>query len=216
MGLAQPPVKEHERAERLKGGSRTAAKALSDEELLKLCAERDRHGIEELTRRYQSQLFSFLHRLTGSYEDAEEATIEVFLRVWRTAAGFQFRARVATWLYRIAVNIARDLYARKKARPQEPWPEDEEVAATLSVGSAEEDALEAVSRDQMAREVRHALEKLSASDRELIVMYYLQDMDYEEIQAVTGLSYTVLKTRLARARQRLRRHLEKAQAGIAR
>jgi DNA-directed RNA polymerase specialized sigma24 family protein len=57
------------------------------------------------------------------------------------------------------------------------------------------------------------MDRLSASDRELIVLYYLQDHDYDEIQAVTGLSYTVLKTRLARARQRLRQHLERAQNG---
>jgi RNA polymerase sigma-70 factor (ECF subfamily) len=158
-------------------------------------------------------LFGFLYRLTGSYEDAEEATLEVFLRAWNHAGRFQYRARVATWLYRIALNTARDLHSRKRARPQEPWPEDEEVAASFSVGSAEEDALDALARQERAKQLREAMDRLSASDRELIVLYYLQDHDYDEIQAVTGLSYTVLKTRLARARQRLRQHLERAQNG---
>jgi len=202
--------------ERPREASRTEVANASEEELLRLCGEGDRRGLEELVRRYQSQLFSFLYRLTGSYEDAEEATLEVFLRAWRTASGFQYRARVATWLYRIAVNIARDLYSRKKARPQEPWPEDEDVAASLAVGSAEEEALDALTRDETRRQLVAALDKLSASDRELLVMYYLQQMDYDEITEVTGLSYTVLKTRLARARQRLRRHIERAQAGTER
>ncbi len=186
---------------------------VSDEDLLRRCAQQDRDALRELTRRYQSALFGFLYRLTGSYEDAEEATLEVFLRAWNHAGRFQYRARVATWLYRIALNTARDLHSRKRARPQEPWPEDEEVAASLSVGSAEEDALEALAREERAKQLRAAMDLLSASDRELIVLYYLQDNDYDEIQAVTGLSYTVLKTRLARARQRLRQHLERAQNG---
>jgi RNA polymerase sigma-70 factor (ECF subfamily) len=186
----------------------------SDEDLLRLCAKGDATGLEELTRRYQQQIFGFLYRLTGSYEDAEEATLEVFLRAWRTAGSFQYRARVATWLYRIALNIARDLHSRKLARPQEPWPEDEEVAASLAVGSAEDEAMESLAGDEMGKRLQAAMQKLSPQDRELLTLYYLQDYDYEEIQAITGLSYTVLKTRLARARQRLRRQLEKAQVVI--
>jgi len=73
-----------------------------------------------------------------------------------------------------------------------------------------------LTRDETRRQLVAALDKLSASDRELLVMYYLQQMDYDEITEVRGLSYTVLKTRLARARQRLRRHIERAQAGTER
>jgi RNA polymerase sigma-70 factor (ECF subfamily) len=151
-----------------------------------------------------------LYRLTASAEDAEEATLEVFLRVWRNAERFQYRSKVSTWLYRIAVNIARDLYSRRKSRPQEPWPDDEEASATISTGSAEQDALQALDADDRSRELHAALERLSDSDRELIVLYYFNDCDYDEIREITGLSYTVLKTRLARARQRLRHHLETA------
>ncbi len=193
--------------------SRQQPEEPSDEELLARCARREERGLEELTRRYQSQLYGFLLRLTGSPEDAEEATLEVFLKAWLNADRFQYRSRVTTWLFRIAVNIARDLHSRKKSRPQEPWPEDEEAAAAISTGSAEDDALDALEAAERSKELHSALAKLSDSDRELIVLYYFNDCDYDEIQQVTGLSYTVLKTRLARARQRLRQHLERAQTG---
>jgi RNA polymerase sigma-70 factor (ECF subfamily) len=185
----------------------------TDEELLARCARREQRGLEELTRRYQSPIYGFLLRLTGSPEDAEEATLEVFLRAWLHADRFQYRSKVSTWLFRIAVNIARDLHSKKKARRQEPWPEDEDAAASMSTGSAEDDALEALESADKARELRAALDKLSDSDRELIVLYYFNDCDYDEIQEITGLSYTVLKTRLARARQRLRQQMERAQMG---
>ena len=193
--------------------SRQQAEEPTDEELLARCARREQSGIEELTRRYQSPLYGFLYRLTGSPEDAEEATLEVFLKAWLNADRFQYRSRVSTWLFRIAVNIARDLHSRKKARPQEPWPEDEEAATAISTGSAEDDALEVLESAEKSRELHSALAKLSDSDRELIVLYYFHDYDYDEIREITGLSYTVLKTRLARARQRLRQHLERAQTG---
>jgi len=187
--------------------------AVSDEELLAQCARREQRGIVELTRRYQAPIYGFLLRLTASPEDAEEAALEVFLRAWRNADRFQYRSKVSTWLFRIAVNIARDLHSRKKSRPQEPWPDDEDASASISSGSAEQDALESLENADRSRELHAALAKLSVSDRELIVLYYFNDSDYDEIRETTGLSYTVLKTRLARARQRLRHQLELARTG---
>src|SRR5689334_18129961 len=138
--------------------------------------------------------------MMGSHDDAEDAALEVFVRAWKNAPLFQYRAKVATWLYRIAVNIARDAHSRKQARPKEVWIESTEMQR-LSVGSAEEDALRRVDREEQSSALKRALARLSDDDRLILVLYYLDDREYEEIQAITGLSYTVLKTRLARARK---------------
>jgi RNA polymerase sigma-70 factor, ECF subfamily len=186
-------------AEGLRGGVQN----LSDEELLQLCADRHSAALEELVKRYQAPLYRFLLRMLGSPEDAEEAASDVFVRAWQHAPRFQYRAKVATWLYRIAVNIARDAYSRKKARPQEAWPETYELAQ-MGIGSAEEDALTRLDRAERSKALDRALDRLSDSDRTILVLYYFEEREYDEIQAITGLSYTVLKTRLARARRRLR------------
>ncbi len=182
--------------------------SFSDEELLKLCAEGESAALRELVRRHQAPLYRFLYRLMGSEEDAEEAVSDVFVRAWRNAARFQYRAKVGTWLYRIAVNIARDAHSRKKARPREVWIEANEVRH-LSSGSAEDDAVKNVHRAEVSVVLKRALEHLSSDDRLILVMYYLEEAEYSEIQAVTGLSYPVLKTRLARARKRLRHWMER-------
>jgi RNA polymerase sigma-70 factor (ECF subfamily) len=182
--------------------------SLSDEQLLRLCAEGESPALRELVRRHQAPLYRFLYRLMGSEEDAEEAVSDVFVRAWRNAARFQYRAKVGTWLYRIAVNIARDAHSRKKSRPREVWIEANEVRH-LSSGSAEEEAIRSVHRGEMSVALKKALANLSADDRLILVMYYLEDAEYAEIQAVTGLSYPVLKTRLARARKRLRHWMER-------
>jgi RNA polymerase sigma-70 factor (ECF subfamily) len=179
----------------------------SDEDLLRLCATGDNSALEELVHRYRTPLYRFLARMLGSVEDAEEATLDVFVRAWQAAPRFQFRAKVATWLYRIAVNIARDMHSRKKARPQETRPDSYELSQA-AIGSAEDDALDRLHREERSKALEQALQKLGDTDRLILVLYYLEERDYEEIQAITELSYTVLKTRLARARRRLKTLLE--------
>src|SRR5438128_890352 len=90
-----------------------AQQALSDEDLLRLCAAGEQDALKELARRHQGPLYRFLARLMGSGGHAEEAVLDVVIRAWRNAPRFQYRARVATWLYRIAVNISRDAYSRR-------------------------------------------------------------------------------------------------------
>ena len=177
---------------------------LTDEELLRLCAHGNSNALEEIVRRYQAPLFRFLLRLLNSPEDAEEAALSVFLRAWRSASQFQYRCRVETWLYRIAGNIARDLYRRQKARPEQPWPEQPDRELT-AVDSAEATALGRIEREDRAQALQAMLARLGPTDRLLLALYYGEQREYNEIQEITGFSYPVLKTRLTRARQRLRR-----------
>ena len=188
------------------------AEGLSDEDLLRHCAGGDGAALQALVRRYQPRLYRFLYRLLGSPEDAEEAALDVFVRAWQHAPRFQHRARVATWLYRMAVNIAHDARDRRKVRPRTTSPEAGDWARG-AVGDAEQVALSHLEREDQSRALQRALQALSAGDRLILVLYYLEDRPYGEIQAITNLSYTVLKTRLTRARHRLRRLLETQYTG---
>lgn len=184
----------------------------SDEDLLRRCAaQKDRTALEELALRHQAVLFRFLCGLMDSPEDAEEAVLDVFVRVWQHAPRFRHQAQVSTWLYRIALNLARDAHARAAARPRTTSSDDNGAygaAAAGGTGDAQELALGRLARAEQARDLRRALGCLSPDDRSLLVLYYLEDWEYEQIQSVMNLSYTVLKMRLTRARRRLRQVLE--------
>lgn len=199
LDLNHPRVGMSKPVEDLRGDLR----GRTDEDLLRLCARGQDTALEELVRRYQAPLYRFLVRMLNSVEDAEEATMDVFVRAWQHAPRFEYRAKVATWFYRIAVNIARDMHSRRKSRPQDPWPENFELSK-MAIGSAEDDALGTLARQDQKRSLEKAMSRLSESDRMLLVLYYLEEREYDEIQRISGLSYTVLKTRLARARRRLR------------
>jgi RNA polymerase sigma-70 factor (ECF subfamily) len=180
----------------------------TDETLLRRIATGDNDGLQELLRRYQTPIHRFLTRYLGSAEDAEQATLNVFVRVWQHAPRFQFQAQVSTWLYRIALNIARDMYRHARLKTV-ALPEEHRMHSTL-VGNAEEDALRRMEQEDQFRQLQQALQRLNETDRLLLVLYYFEDRSYEEIQAISGLSYKVLKTRLSRARQRLRAWLGEA------
>ena len=192
--------------ESLRGAARhwrAAPAAVADADLVRRCGRGDQAALEELARRFQAPLFRFLLRLMGSAEDAEEAALEVFVRVWRHAGGFGHRASVSTWLYRIAANLARDAHARRLARPQTA-PLDDRELARCAAGDAEAEALARLEGEERSRTLRRALDALGADDRLVLVLYYLEGRDYGEMQAITGWVYPVLKTRLVRARLRLR------------
>ncbi len=186
----------------------------SDSDLMRGCAKRSQAAMEELTRRYQPKLYRFLMRMLASPEDAEEAVIDVFVRVWQQAGRFEGRASVATWVYRIAANVAYDTIHRRKTRPQTAAYVDDRAAAS-DVVDVEEAAIASVHRTEQAAVLQRALEALSPGDRMVLVLYYVEEMGYDEIKDVLHISYPVLKTRLMRARQRLKSALATRGAEIA-
>ena len=182
---------------------------ISDEELIRQCAQEQNAALEELTRRYQPALTRFVGRMLDSREDIEEALLSVFLRVWQNAGRFQGRAAVKTWVYRIAINIVYDIQKKNKTRAHQAWNEQAEQLAAC--GNAEEEALRRLEQNAQTLALERALPRLAAPDRLLLTLYYYEEMDYKQMQAITQLSYTVLKTRLTRARRRLRELLETVQ-----
>lgn len=184
--------------------TRDSRREVTDEALLRQIAAGNDVAMQELVRRYQGPLYRFLTRFLGSSDDAEQAVLNVFVRVWQNAGRFEFRSQVSTWLYRIAFNIARDMHAARKARPQQESLPEEYALCDPLVGNAEDEAMRRIERAEQYRQLQEALGQLNEMDRLLLVLYYFEDSSYEEMQNISGLSYKVLKTRLSRARQRLR------------
>jgi len=186
----------------------STAQTLTDEDLLRLVSAGNNVAMEELVRRYQKPLYRFLLRFLDSAEDAEQATLNVLVRAWEYAPRFQHRSKVSTWLYRIAFNMARDLFERRKSRPQQvPLLEQTNLGAA-GTKNAETEALNRMELSDQYRNLQCALKQLNETDRLLIILYYFEESSYEEMEAISGFSYKVLKTRLSRARQRLRALLE--------
>ncbi|BDI30664.1 RNA polymerase sigma-H factor [Capsulimonas corticalis] len=179
----------------------------SDLRLVQRCAQDDPAAMREIVRRYQPKLYRYLRPLLGTQEDAEEAALDVFLRVWRDAGRFERRSSVSTWVYRIATNIAHDRIRRQQAQRRTAPPVDwTDVVAP----DAEAVAIENLEAAERGRLLERCLHQLRVDDRLLLTLYYGEDLGYDEIARITQCPAPLLRVRLMRARRRLRAVMDAA------
>lgn len=158
---------------------------------------------EELFARYERKVFNLLLRLVGDYEDAADLTSETFVRALRAADRFRGEAHPYTWLYRIAVNLAKNHFRSKAVRREASVEEDSYSEPAPQPPSTE--AL--VQQRELQKEVERALLSLPPESRLLILLRDVQGLTYQEIAEVTDSTPDLVKSRLFRARTTLRQKL---------
>lgn len=175
----------------------------SDEDLVAALAGRDTTALEALYDRYGRLAFSLAVRIAGTPETAEEIVQEAFLSIWRGAATYQpGRAAVRTWLLSITHHRAIDAVRRRTARVQTAPLEDQ--AQFVGVQDVWSDVSASLVRD----EVRSALAKLPAEQRQSIELAYFGGLTYPEIAEKLGLPLGTVKSRLRLGLQKLQGLLE--------
>ena len=169
----------------------------------------------ELVARYEKPIFNVAYRILGDYDEAADVTQETFINAYRSFHKFRGNASVFTWLYQIAVNQSRNRLRRRK-RPEVARTEsldtafaaDGEEAAGREIPDETHAPHTALERKEMQERITAAIEALPPEYREVVVLREMQNLSYQEIVEVTGLSMDNVKTRLSRARAMLRRRLE--------
>lgn len=195
------------------GAARDAA---GDEILMARCARGDQAAFQMLYERHHRMVYNLAFRLLGNHADAEEVLPDVFVKVWQKAGEFRGQSRVTTWLYRVTSNMAMDrLRAARVGR--EVYYEDLTIAEKEMPdrGAASETPEQAVLRQEDERALELALGRLGAEDRLLVTLYHLQGCSYAEIEEITGVTPVNIKSKLFRARRRLRDILKAAVKGDA-
>ncbi|MBI4806998.1 MAG: RNA polymerase sigma factor [Desulfovibrio sp.] len=164
---------------------------------------------QTLHDQYRPGILRFLRRMVGEV-DAEDMTQVVFERANRSLSEFRGDSSMATWLYRIATNVAVDLlrspaFRRRDASLEEVSEPDASVLAERPSNS-EHQAI----RNEMNVCIREVVEKLPANYRTVLILSDLEGFTPAEVAARLGLSLEAAKIRLHRARGRLRLSLEQA------
>jgi RNA polymerase sigma-70 factor (ECF subfamily) len=157
-------------------------------------------------------VFNLAARLLGDAEEARDLSQEVFLQVFRTLGRFEGRSTLRTWIYRIVVNQCRNRQRwwrrrrRDRALPLQELTEAQEarLSERERAGGGVQQELE---RRDRARLVQAALAKLSFDHRAVLMLREVEGLSCEEIAATLSLPAGTVKSRLARAREALRRRL---------
>jgi RNA polymerase sigma-70 factor, ECF subfamily len=177
--------------------------------LVQRCASGDEAACADLVSEHQRMVFQLALNLLGDRDEALDLSQEVFLRVFRTIHRFRGQSSLRTWIYRIAVNQARNRHRfwRRRHRADQVSL-DAHVAEHgdfLSNGEARPDRV--LAQKELAARLQTALDHLPFDQRTAIVLREVDGLSYEEIGYSLGVAVGTVKSRLTRARQALRLEL---------
>ena len=159
----------------------------------------------QIYREMGPAIFRFCRRALPTREDAEDATMEIFSKLWEGKLSQYDETRsFSAWLYRVAANHCWDILRRRKIR-QDKETEDVE---TVPLEHPDPNQLDKLIEQKTSEEVRHALQKLGARARMALVLRYYSDMSYDEIADALGVRRAFVGVVLLRARHELRQALE--------
>lgn len=169
-------------------------------------------AFEAMVSRYQDRLVGVLFHIVGDFEEAEDLSQDVFLRIYRTRKTYRPRAKFSTWLFTIANNLASN-HARSKGRkPVKTMGgggEDSMAESpALNVPAREGTASAQMRRVELSEVVREALQGLGEDQKMAVLLSKFEEMSYAEIGAVMNRSPAAIKSLLSRARNQLRERLE--------
>jgi RNA polymerase sigma-70 factor (ECF subfamily) len=188
-----------------------SAPALSDEILVARVRAGEVHHYEEVIRRYERPIVNFIYRMIGDYEQSLDLAQEVFFKAYRSLDRFDPTYRFSTWIYRIASNRSID-HLRKQSPALlslDDTGDPDRGDGVVQLKSPSRGPEDLLASRELGDRIGEAIEALPAAYRELILLRHLQGMAYENIARVKSLPLGTVKNRLFRAREILRRKLER-------
>ncbi len=193
------------------------AEAAYDAKLVQRSKAGDEPAFTEIIERYYPRIRALAQQTLHNEADAEEVAQDTFIRAHRGLANFRGDASLATWLYCIGLNLARNRYWYFfRRRRQDTLSIDKPITegSTQSFAEVLSDGVSDPRKETIHNEfsglVAAAMQRLDRSHREILSMRGTLDLSYEEIASILGMNVGTVKSRIARAREKLRTHLMQA------
>ncbi len=176
----------------------------SSADLVARACQGDQEAFRLIFERYSRPIISFIYDLVGDRELAEDLTQETFVRAHRGLKGLREEAKLSTWLFGIAKNVARESL-RSRARHQQRVELDD--AAVLDLSDRGPAPVDQLLDRELNGVIRRSLAALDDDKRMVFTLKIFHQCSYEEIAEITGFSIPKLKTDLHRARVEMRRRI---------
>ncbi len=178
--------------------------------LLNRALEGDANAFDKLVEKHRLRLHAAAFRVTGDHEQAADAVSDALIRLYRTGNSFRFESKLSTWLHRVVVNCATDIARRNSCRPThsldqllEGYPDHELNSVTPNTHDYEWDELVTYAHSRIVKE----LSVLPESERDLLLAVHRDQTTYESLASNFHVPIGTIKSRIFRARRKLRDQL---------
>ncbi len=180
----------------------------SDAAIVQAVLDGDANAFEVLVLRYQKKVYNTVLRLAGDAAEAEDLSQEVFLKIFRGLSSFRGESSFSTYIYRVAANTAIDALRRKEA-PTVSLSVENEDGEEFELALPDEGPLpmELLESRERRQAIVKAIDALPEHHRSVILLREMDGMSYQDIAQIMGLTEGTVKSRINRARARLRQLL---------
>ncbi len=174
----------------------------TDEDLVRLVLENKTDAFGVLANRYEKKLLRYGKRFLYNYENIEDVIQNVFIKAYINIKGFDLSKKFSPWIYRIAHNEFINIIKREKKEAFLFFDAD-----IIFSFAGKDDLLKDIERREEKKEIEKYLNKLKAKYREIIVLYYFEEKDYQEISDILEIPISTVGTRLKRGRNEIKKLL---------
>ena len=181
-------------------------RAVEDADLIRQAARGGVEAFNLLISRWEKRVYNYLLRITGNREDALDLTQDVFLKAYQNLRKLDDPSRFAPWMYRIAHNEAYSMFRKRRPETDVDELEPEATGTKVTIGGS------SVFPVELSLAVATALDRLTAEQREAVVLKVYQGFKFEEMAEILSCPVSTIKSRLYTALELLKRDLAPIQA----
>ena len=181
-------------------------KAVPDESLVRRAQSDDDRAFGELIERYETKVYSLALKMLRNPEDAEDVLQDTFLRAYRGIKAFQGYSTFSTWIYRITANSAL-MKLRKKKLPTVSIDDADEREVPINIADWAPGPVEQLLNEETRQAMSEAIDALPAEFRQVFVLRDVEGLSNADVAEILDLSVAAVKSRLHRARLKVRNHL---------
>lgn len=181
---------------------------MNEYDLIKKIQSGDRNSFNELVGLYQTRVIHIAYGVLSDYEDACDVAQEVFIKIYRSCGNFRNECTVSTWIYRITKNTCFD-FLRKRKEKIISLDDEHNDTQKNEIEDFSHSPEEISEKNETRRIILKAISELDENCRLILTMFDIEGLSYEEISAVLKIPIGTVKSRLNRARTKLRKILLK-------
>lgn len=182
---------------------------LNEKEIIRRAANGDSRAFEDIVSLYEKKIYNLLYKNLGSEQDALDACQEVFLRVFRFIGGFKEESSFSTWIHRIAMNVCKD-HMKKHHGAYDMTSlnqQNDDDSYEIEVSDIRYNPENELERKELIKMLDAGIKSISPAYRDALVLREISGKSYAEISEILSIDVGTVKSRIARAREKLRKYL---------